>query len=107
MVFIAQCLIIQSIGFGKYAVIAFILRIQDRTQSRKTTYITYSLHFIAVSNLVLNIAEVVLVLTSCSPIAKFWNPALPGSCNHIDRTKQVGYFQPCRKYQLPWPRLSR
>lgn len=92
-----QCLLIQSIGFGKYAVIAFILRIQDRAQSRKTTVVTYFLYFIGVSNFVINITEMALILTSCSPTAKFWNSALPGSCTHIGRTDHVGNFQGCMK----------
>lgn len=94
---IGQCLLIQSIGFGKYAVIAFILRIQDRVQSRKTTVVTYFLYFIGVSNFVINITEMSLILTSCSPTAKFWNSALPGSCTHIGRTDHGGYFQGCMK----------
>ena len=94
---IGQCLLIQSIGFGKYAVIAFILRIQDRAQSRKTTVVTYSLYFIGVSNFVINITEMAMILTSCSPTAKFWNSALAGSCTHLDRTNYVGYFQGCMK----------
>ena len=95
---IGQSLMIQSIGCGKYAVIAFILRIQDRTESRKRTYVTYFLYFIGFSNFVINIAEVVMIMTSCSPTAKFWNSALPGSCNDIGRTDHVGYFQGCMSH---------
>lgn len=95
---IGQSLLIQSIGCGKYAVIAFILRFQDRAQSRKTTFLTYFLYFIDVSNFVLNITEMAMILTSCSPTAKFWNSALPGSCNHIGRTDHVGYLQGCMKH---------
>ena len=95
---IGQSLVIQTIGCGKYAVIAFILRIQDRTQSRKTTFVTHLLYFIGYSNFVINITEMAMILTSCSPTAKFWNSALPGSCNHIGRTTNVGYFQGCMKH---------
>ena len=92
---IAQCLLIQSIGFGKYAVIAFILRIQNRAQSKKTTLVTYSLYFIGVSNLAINIAMIGIIFTSCSPAAKRWNSALRGSCDHIYRTNHMGYAQGC------------
>ena len=95
---IGQCLIIQSIGFGKNAVIAFILRIQDRVQNRKTTFLTYFLYFIGVSNFFINTTEMAMILTSCSPTAKFWNTVLPGSCNHIGRTNHVGYFQGCMNH---------
>ena len=94
---IAQCLLIQSIGFGKYAVIAFILRIQDRSHTRKATFIAYFLYFIGVSNFFINITEMTMVLTSCSPPSKFWNSAVRGTCNHIVRTDHVGYFQGCMK----------
>lgn len=95
---IGQCLMIQSIGCGKYAVIAFILRIQDRTESKKRTYVTYFLYFIGFSNFVINIAEMIMIMTSCSPTAKFWNSGLPGSCNNISRTNHVGYFQGCMRH---------
>ena len=94
---IGQCILIQTVGTGKYAVIAFLLRIQDRAQSRKMIFLTYFLYFIGVSNFIINIAEMGLILTSCSPTAKFWNQTLPGSCNYVDRTDHVGYFQGCMK----------
>lgn len=90
---ISQSLLIQSIGFGKYAIIAFILRIQDRAQTRKATFITYFLYFVGVSNFFINITENIMIVTSCSPAAKFWNSALPGTCDHVIRTDHVGYFQ--------------
>ena len=92
---IGQCLMIQSIGCGKYAVIAFILRIQDRTESKKRTYVTYFLYFVGVSNFAINIAEMAMIMTTCSPTAKFWNSALPGTCNGVGRADHVGYFQGC------------
>ena len=92
---IGQSLLIQSIGCGKYAIIAFILRIQDRTESKKRTYVTYFLYFIGFSNFAINITEVAMIMTSCSPTAKFWKTELPGSCDNISRTDHVGYFQGC------------
>ena len=97
---IGQSLVIESIGCGKFAIIAFILRIQDRTESKKRTYVTHFLYFIGFSNLVINTTEVIMIMTSCSPTAKFWNSALPGSCNNIGRTDRVGYFQGCMSHTL-------
>ena len=97
---IGQSLLIQSIGCGKYAIIAFILRIQDRTESKKRIYVTYFLYFIGFSNFAINITEVAMIMTSCSPTAKFWNSELPGSCNNIGRTNHVGYFQGCEPHTL-------
>jgi len=90
---IGQILVIQSIGFGKIAVIAFLLRIQDRAHSRKTTILVYFLYFIGFSNVVLNINQVVLISTSCSPATKLWDQGLPGNCDKITRTNYVGYLQ--------------
>ena len=53
---IGQSLVIESIGCGKYAIIAFILRIQDRTESKKRTFVTYFLYFIGISNFVIRMA---------------------------------------------------
>ena len=103
---IGQCLLIQSIGFGKYAIIAFLLRIQDRVQSKKTKVSNYVLYFIGVSNFVLNIVSMTMILTSCSPTAKYWNKQLPGSCDHLVRHRNTGYIQSCMKHRFPWPRMS-
>ena len=94
-VYIGQLTLIQSIGFGKCAVIAFLLRIQDRAQSRKNMYLSKFLYFIGISNFVINIAEIGVILFSCSPTAKLWNPLLLGNCNHLARTNYMGYFQGC------------
>lgn len=88
-----QILAIQAIGFGKIAVIAFLLRIQDRANSRKARILVYFLYFIGLSNVIININQAVLILTSCSPAARLWDQGLPGTCNQIARTNYVGYFQ--------------
>ena len=104
---IGQSLMIQATGCGKYAVIAFILRIQDRTESKKRTYMTYFLYFVGISNFFINIAAMILIMTACLPTAKFWNSALLGSCNEIGRTKYFGYFQGCMRHTSLEIRLPR
>ena len=91
-----QIIVIQAIGFGKIAVIAFLLRIQDRTQSRKTTILVWFLYFIGISNIIININQMILILLQCSPVQKLWNPQMPGTCDHIHRTNNVAYFQGSR-----------
>ena len=59
---IGQCLLKKSIGFGKYAIIAFLLRIQDRVQSKKTKVLDYVLYFVGVVNFVLNIVSMTMIL---------------------------------------------
>lgn len=88
-----QIVAIQAIGFGKIAVIAFLLRIQDRAYSRRNTYLRWFLYFIGVSNVIININQMILILLQCSPVPKLWDPSIPGTCNNIHRTNNVAYFQ--------------
>ena len=98
---IAQSILIQTVGFGKYAVIAFLLRIQGRAQGKKMIFLTYLLYFIAISNFAMNIITMAMIFTSCSPTAKFWNQSLPGTCNNVTRLNHTGYFQGSMKDNLP------
>lgn len=86
-----QIVAVQAIGFGKIAVIAFLLRIQERNTALKKA--AWFLYFIGISNVIVNIDQMILILLQCSPSQKLWNPALPGTCDHIQRTNHVGYFQ--------------
>ncbi|KAL8727833.1 MAG: hypothetical protein Q9181_005565 [Wetmoreana brouardii] len=86
-----QIVAIQAIGFGKIAVIAFLLRIQERNTKLKK--LAWFLYFIGISNVIINIDQMILILLQCSPSRKLWNPAIPGTCYHIHRTNHVGYFQ--------------
>lgn len=95
-VWIAQCLLIQSIEFGKYAVIAFILRIAAGVQSRKIALLTHFLYTIAGLNFAFNIVEMSMILNSCSPTAKLWDSNMPGYCNHLSLANRMGYFQGCK-----------
>ncbi|KAG8532526.1 uncharacterized protein KY384_002403 [Bacidia gigantensis] len=90
---IGQIICIHSIGFGKIAVIAFLLRIQSGTNSKSKTYLRYFLYFVAISNIILNINQTVLILLSCNPTAKLWDHSLPGSCGGEERHTHGGYFQ--------------
>ena len=96
---IGQCLLIESIGFGKYTIITFLSRIQDRVQSKKIKVLNYVLYFVGVSNFVLNIVSMTMILTSCSPTAKYWNKRLLGSCDHLERHRNTGYIQSCMSHR--------
>lgn len=69
---IGQIVAIHAIGFGKLAVIAFLLRIQERTQNKKAWF----LWFIGISNVILNIDQMVLILLQCSPSRKLWDQSV-------------------------------
>ena len=84
-----QLVTIITIGFAKIAVIAMILRIQGPTQ-RKYSWV---LHFIWVTNMAVNVTEVVLILYQCTPIAKLWNTHMAGVCPGRLRSARVGFFQ--------------
>ena len=90
---IGQIICIHAIGFGKIAVIAFLLRIQSGTNSTTQAYLRYLLFFIAISNVVLNINQTILILLSCDPTPKLWDHSRPGSCPHEERHTMAGYFQ--------------
>ncbi|MCJ1277470.1 hypothetical protein MMC21_005283 [Puttea exsequens] len=86
---IGQIVTLLSTGFGKIAIIAFLLRIQEGTHKYKGWF----LHFVGWSNMVLNIIQVILILLQCSPTPKLWNNNLPGTCEHRIRTNKAGYFR--------------
>lgn len=85
----AQLVAIFAIGFGKIAVIALLLRIQGLTHKKKR----WLLHFIWITNTILNISQTVLILYACTPLEKLWNDYLPGSCAFRSTTSKAGFFQ--------------
>ena len=85
---ISQIVAINAIGFGKLAVIAFLLRIQDRTQNKAKWF----LYFVGVGNVVINLDQSILMLTQCHPLGHQWDDRIPGVCPHVHRTNRVGYF---------------
>jgi hypothetical protein len=89
---ITQMVCIQGFGFGKLAVIAFLLRIDERTTRKKKFWFLY---FVGFSNIVLNANQGTLMGTVCSPLSKWWDASVPGVCSqyHLLRTNYVGYFQ--------------
>lgn len=88
---ITQMVCILGFGFDKLAVIAFLFRIDERTNSKRFCF----LYFVGFSNIVLNANQSTLMGTVCSPLAKWWDATVPGVCPkyHLLRTYNVGYFQ--------------
>lgn len=86
---LGQIVILNAIGFGKVAICAFLLRIQDRSHSKGKWF----LYFVAISGLIINLDQTILMLVQCTPSARQWDRSLPGTCNHVQRTAHVGYFQ--------------
>jgi len=86
---IGQIVALLSSGFGKIAIIYFLLRIQDGTHSKSAWF----LHFTGWSNMVLNFIQVILILLQCSPTPKLWDNTLSGTCDGKQRTNTAGYFR--------------
>lgn len=86
---IGQIVTLLSTGFGKIAIIAFLLRVQEGTHKYKGWF----LHFVGWSNMLLNVIQVILILLQCSPTPKLWDFKLQGSCDHRIRTNKAGYFR--------------
>lgn len=80
--------VINAIGFGKLAVVAFLLRIQDRGHPKEKWF----LYFMGTSGCAVNMIITVLLLLQCEPLERQWNDWVPGSCPHILRTTNAGYF---------------
>lgn len=86
---LGQIVILNGIGFGKVAICAFLLRIQDRSNGKGKWF----LYFVAISGLIINLDQTILMLVQCTPSARQWDRSLPGTCDHVQRTAHVGYFQ--------------
>lgn len=86
---IGQIVALFAIGFGKIAVVALLLRIQGPTHRKKG----WILHGVWVTNLILNINQMIMILLQCHPVTKIWNRELPGNCDFQSTTSKVGFFQ--------------
>lgn len=77
--------------FGKYVVIALLLRIQGSKHQRKS----WILHFIWATNLILAIAIVAALCGKYRPVALWRDKSMPGTCDVISSnvTEVLGLFQ--------------
>jgi len=86
--YITQMLLILSTMFTRVSICFFLLKIFG---SRKVW--KYGLYAIMAFAVTTNIASAVTVPTQCKPLAKLWNPMLPGACWSISTQIAVGDFQ--------------
>jgi hypothetical protein len=102
---------IMNIGancLGKIAVVTLLLRLQGSPRSKGC----YFLHAIWVTNLLVDLVEIILLLNSCSPPSKMWNFAVPGNCDFTMVVERFGFFQgsesfrPCFVQYLTTARLD-
>ncbi|KAJ5923774.1 hypothetical protein N7454_009019 [Penicillium verhagenii] len=86
---IAQVVAILDLVIARIAVIAFLLTIQNGTRSKGR----YLLYAVGATQAIVNVIEVGLIFKQCTPTAKLWNSALPGTCDGIVICSQVGFAQ--------------
>ncbi|KAJ5609946.1 hypothetical protein N7510_006665 [Penicillium lagena] len=86
---INQLLALLAIGLGKITIVLFLEQIQGyRTHLR-----TFTLWFLAGSNMVINLIVAVLALVQCEPPRRLWNEEIPGVCPGKKRVQIFGYIQ--------------
>lgn len=84
-----QILGIFATALGKLAVVAFLQQIHGPEQRRRIG----CLWGLAMCNLVINIITIAVIVTQCSPRARLWNHALPGTCDGRRRNQITAYVQ--------------
>lgn len=83
-------IVIFDIGLAKVAIIAFILTLQGPTHPK----LKWILHFIWITNMIVNFNQIILVLLQCKPLAAFWDYRIEGAdCSFAQTTSKVGFFQ--------------
>jgi hypothetical protein len=86
---INQFLALIAIGLGKVTIVLFLEQIQGyRTRLR-----TFTLWFLAGSNMAINLIVAVLALVQCEPPQRLWNEEIPGVCPGKKRVQILGYIQ--------------
>ncbi|CAK3792472.1 Hypothetical predicted protein [Lecanosticta acicola] len=86
---IGQIVALFAIGFAKIAVVALLLRMQGPSHVRKK----WILHGSWITNLILNVNQMIMILLQCDPVSKIWNRNLPGNCDFQSTTSKVGFLQ--------------
>lgn len=99
---LSQFLALIAIGMGKLAIVAFLEQIQGGI----SRYRTFTLWFLAGSNLIVNVIAAVLAMVECNPVQKLWDEDIPGDCRGRKRIQIFGYVQGCKyiswyKWVLP------
>ncbi|KAF7718264.1 Uncharacterized protein PECH_002079 [Penicillium ucsense] len=86
---IAQVLAIIDLVIARIAVIAFLMTIQNRTQS-KSKYLLYG---VGSAQAIINLIEIGLIFKQCTPTRKLWDIDVPGKCDMIEICSNVGFVQ--------------
>lgn len=52
------------------------------------------------SGCAVNLVTAVMLLLQCEPLERQWNDEVPGSCRHVQRTTNAGYFAGSKFFSL-------
>jgi hypothetical protein len=86
--YLGQITILNAIGFGKLAIIAFLLWIQERTNRKKKWF----LYILGVSGCIINLVSAIYILAHCR---RLWRPstkANPARCSGTAGMIKFGYI---------------
>jgi len=85
-----EMIAIIDIGFAKIAIIAFILMLQGPTHPK----MKWVLHFIWISNFLVNINQIVLITFQCKPMSAFWDTRIENpDCTLRPTVSKIGFMQ--------------
>lgn len=94
-----------SSGVSKASVAVFLLNMQGKSTTHKRG--AWLLYFIAISNVLINIATMFIIIYQCNPVEATWNFIAPGNCYVREKVfGPVGLIQACKNYPLPACRIQ-
>ncbi|KAF2148954.1 hypothetical protein K461DRAFT_282432 [Myriangium duriaei CBS 260.36] len=78
-----------GITFGKLSIVALLLHVTLKSQPwRRTMLWTCGALTIAI-----NAAQIIFIVTQCSPLSHLWHPTSPGTCRGQKVSNSFAYFQ--------------
>lgn len=92
---LSQFLALIAIGLAKVVIVVFL----EQIQGYHTRYRTFTLWFLAGSNLLVNCIAAVLAMIQCDPVRKLWDEDIPGVCPGRKRIQIFGYIQGRKFYR--------
>lgn len=82
-------------ALAKVAVVVVVVYLEDSICSRRR----WILYAVAAFACVVNMVELVFIFTTCRPMAKNWDYAVPGSCPLVEQSEMLAKIQPCESFQ--------
>ncbi len=90
--YMVQPFAVLALVFGRVSFAVSLLKIIGIT-SRLRRWMLYQL---IIGQFVINLIFIGLFLGHCTPVEKYWNPSIPGTCMNIQPIEYAGYVQGCK-----------